>query len=757
MIIQDYYEYSILSTLAYVDWDPAAVGLDKDPVAAARQAISDANSAQRVPGNTDDADVNTLGEQIFYTAAQGGQGWRIASFQPNDAAGFAASLFVNSDTGEKVLAIRGTEPGGAQLLTDLLKADLREMGEYGMAISQAVSLFNYVQRLRAPANSIIAPQLALTIGTSIPINGDPFVTVLGVPLTFISVHMTFSGQGLGLIGPADNLVVTGHSLGGHLAAIAERLFPGLFDAAVTFNAPGFDPALGVGSSAFDLVTWGRKLTDSFVNTLFAPYLPQPPASSFGALGNITSLISEDSAPGNDASGVSSLITGTPASQRISIATERNSHLIEPFMDALAVQSLIERMNPDIGLIGASALYAAASKDPGSTDENLVNALSKLLGITGASLTPDTPIGVPPVTTQADFVSRAALHTRLIVIEDKLQAIPGLQLESLVAKDVSGLSGLAYRYALKNLNPFAVTGNDTIYAQHNVDHLLDIYSASDETGQLTLQYLTDRAKMLSWLVLRNTQDTQGVITRNPTSENALYTDVASGTQIRVGAVSDNQRQQFYFNDANNTPFRGFGLADHIYGGAGNDTLSGNGGNDYLEGGAGNDSLDGGAGNDSLVGMLGNDTLIGPRYWRVAVHQYYCSTEAGFWVYKSVDQWKAENPGVIETLVMNEMPKLVSHNGDMNSWTDVEQLNQRINIVSKRNGPLFLHRWRWEGEWMDSKKNEVLARYVDFYTSHERRQAGWSGWKFWLATSHCLGYQGRAIAFGKSTEEFKGAKK
>ena len=143
--------------------------------------------------------------------------------------------------------------------------------------------------------------------------------------------------------------------------------------------------------------------------------------------------------------------------------------------------------------------------------------------------------------------------------------------------------------------------------------------------------------------------------------------------------------------------------------------------------------------------------------VAVHQYYCSTEAGFWVYKTVDQWKAENPGVMETLVMNEIPNLVSHVGNMNSWTDVERLNQRINIVSKRNGPLFLHRWRWEGEWIDSKNNEVLARYVDFYTSHERRQAGWSGWKFWLATSHCLGYQNAAIAFGKSIEEYKGAKK
>ena len=143
--------------------------------------------------------------------------------------------------------------------------------------------------------------------------------------------------------------------------------------------------------------------------------------------------------------------------------------------------------------------------------------------------------------------------------------------------------------------------------------------------------------------------------------------------------------------------------------------------------------------------------------VAAHKYYCSTEAGFWVYKTPEQWKAENPGVMETLVANKIPVRVSHEGDENSWTDAEMLNQRIKMVSKRNGALFLHSWRWEGEWVDSKNKEVLARYIDFYTSHERRQAGWSGWKFWLSTNHCVGYQEKAIKFSKSIEQFKGTEK
>lgn len=143
--------------------------------------------------------------------------------------------------------------------------------------------------------------------------------------------------------------------------------------------------------------------------------------------------------------------------------------------------------------------------------------------------------------------------------------------------------------------------------------------------------------------------------------------------------------------------------------------------------------------------------------VAVHQYYCAKDAGFWVYKTPEQWKKENPGVMETLVANRAPVLLSHVGDQDGWTDVEMLNQRVKIVSRRGGPLLLHRWRWEGEWVDSKNNEVLARYVDFYTSYERRQAGWSGWKFWLATDHCPGYLPKAIKFSSSIDEFRGIAK
>lgn len=142
--------------------------------------------------------------------------------------------------------------------------------------------------------------------------------------------------------------------------------------------------------------------------------------------------------------------------------------------------------------------------------------------------------------------------------------------------------------------------------------------------------------------------------------------------------------------------------------------------------------------------------------VVAHKYYCEKEAGFWVYKTVEQWKLENPGVAEMLVTN---KGEPHNslGDYDSYIDTYFLNQRFNMVVKNQGPLFFHRWRYERVLIDTKTNAPLGRYVDFSTSQERRQAGWSGWKFWLNSSHCSDGRDNAISSGNWINQFKGIEK
>jgi hypothetical protein len=117
-------------------------------------------------------------------------------------------------------------------------------------------------------------------------------------------------------------------------------------------------------------------------------------------------------------------------------------------------------------------------------------------------------------------------------------------------------------------------------------------------------------------------------------------------------------------------------------------------------------------------------IYPTYWAM---DYYCKKEAGFWIYKTQDQWKAENPGVMERLVADKYAPS-TRQGDRVNYTDTYVVNQRFNRINYYYSALpFLPVHHNESAVVDSKTAEVLARYVDFGSHHD--------FKFWLNVQHC----------------------
>jgi hypothetical protein len=154
---------------------------------------------------------------------------------------------------------------------------------------------------------------------------------------------------------------------------------------------------------------------------------------------------------------------------------------------------------------------------------------------------------------------------------------------------------------------------------------------------------------------------------------------------------------------------------------------------------------------------------PIFWdwipTVAMHQYYCATEAGFWVYKTLDQWKAENPGVAEALVANEGAPFKSGRFDDEHGYGEKRtyfLNDRFNwIVIQQDISSLLPFIRTEQQVLDVKKNEVLARYVDFGTGNSvEKTIGPPGpLKFWLSNQHC---RGGAMNDGRLYHFFSAAK-
>lgn len=156
---------------------------------------------------------------------------------------------------------------------------------------------------------------------------------------------------------------------------------------------------------------------------------------------------------------------------------------------------------------------------------------------------------------------------------------------------------------------------------------------------------------------------------------------------------------------------------------------------------------------------------PIFWdwlpTVAVHQYYCAKESGFWVYKTLDQWKAENPGVMEGLVANKGEPFRHETFDVGRGEkNTYFVNDRFNwIVTQQDIFNLMPIIRTERLIKDIQKDEILARYVDFGTGNSvKNTIGPPGpLKFWLRNRHCWNGEGRAMSSANFFKQFKGAEK
>ena len=283
-------------------------------------------------------------------------------------------------------------------------------------------------------------------------------------------------------------------------------------------------------------------------------------------------------------------------------------------------------------ISADKLYDADAM------ENFVNALTRIFTGTQGTLTPKKmqdgsadPLGY------ADVTARNDLHVAIEAIRASTtyQQSAGLvriqALASVGATDMAARAktDMGYRYALKELLPFAITGDDALYAQHNAMGGLDYYDAATGTGSLTDAYLNDRAAMLVWKIKfdygkRDINDLLiGVGDKqydddweSNIADNWEFIDRKTqidGQPLKLtidgqGAMA--YRQIIFGSDLDESDINGGNRSDRLYGGGGADTLTGNAGNDYLEGGAGFDTyvIDTGDGIDTLLDTDGSGTLI-----------------------------------------------------------------------------------------------------------------------------------------------------
>lgn len=527
----------------------------------------------------------TIITQFNDTAAEGGMG-----------TSFSATIFKDS-SGNLTLAVRGTLEAGDFIPTD---ADIFLSGA---AYDQIVAMYNWWKR-EASEGGLLVEQYQIVSRpreedqplNSVFLTADPlqaFYLVLA-PLV-VATGELWSELTTDSNGKID---ITGHSLGGHLALAFNKLFSGVAGEVVVFNAPGF--------------------IDSTINQAFFSHLggEVPTVANSGGVLNIRADEAQvGQAPWRAIAGLHSrpgIAIDFPiedqwfSDEPFNTKFSSLNHSQVALTDSLAVYHLLATLAPSITTTDYKAIVGVAALGTAASYERIVDALEKLIGTDRWP----TPVG----NDQRDTLYRA-ISTLHGAINDRglFGAVSILPITTLDAASlVEGANGLpdatpevaiAYRYALKELNPFIVTGNSGLYVIHNPNGELDFYNPGTRAGSLTAEWLTDRATFFTWKNLAYRNDVAAL--NGPISEHYRFIDLSQNINLTVapnitGTPVAALTRRFVFGGDGSDVLTGGVKSDRIYGGGGIDYLAGKKDDDYLEGGAGRDIYE----YNGYAGLLGS---------------------------------------------------------------------------------------------------------------------------------------------------------
>ncbi len=415
-------------------------------------------------------------------------------------------------------------------------------------------------------------------------------------------------QAQGIVGATT--AVTGHSLGGYLATALKSNAAVSLGSATTFNAPGLGSTLGSLSEFFQTAFGISALSPDVLDVRGSAGL-----SLIAGLGQHWG-------------------TAVPVEIEAASGAGLGNHLISSLTSSLAVMRMWSVLDPTLTVDRANQLIAAASDtSAGSLEKSLEATLRLLSG-------PNVPANI--ATGDVD-----ALYTHLL---------------ALTARDAHGaythpaVSTLAshLRIDLGGAGLAATARNDFSALVSLISLSPLVLGAADEAGRSALdsvlqgawgdaygEWQADRQALAAGRVAENHSDawladrallleaTVGFNTSGRTAGAGLPTDRYVDLEWRDAAnvahallaggplaqpldafeIWPTQRVAFGGDAGDALTGTANAEGDHLYGGAGNDTVVALAGNDRLEGNAGDDALDGGEGSDWLGGGAGDDTLDG----------------------------------------------------------------------------------------------------------------------------------------------------
>ena len=508
--------------------------------------------------------------------------------------GFQATVFRHNTTREYYFAMRGTDDSTdpTDLTPDWI-SNIFQNGLDGVAANQVVDLLNFYSRLIHDTTTDV-PQFEVETDWFFDPPGGNWVetgkidTSTNFPRSqYIRLQSTGTEKGLGTdITASTDFIVTGHSLGGHLASVFSLLFPNNTTETFTFNSAGI-----FGISGNTLPVFSQLVKQAYpdlliqnVNTVSASNVtdfasPQDPVSRL---------------PGQ--THLSGGLTRVEIDTADSFLQVESVHSIDRLVDSLAVMNALYYLDNTITLETANRMLDFSAKKQFEL-EGVTKALADLFGASAVNSMP----------TMVDDHNNLYNAINSLVNNPDLENMYSIRLANEQNLVISALGGdISALYTLLQGNPLVIYGNTTqiqqnLYSQSHIDFSLDVNNYSE-------QYLEDRALMINTALGFNENDDKEFPERI-FGRHVRFIDIAAGIDFQagqrrddgpLGAFPERAFQQIVFADAADNTLTGYFSGDHLYGGAGKDDITGGIGDDYLEGGLHEDSyyFNYGDGNDTI---------------------------------------------------------------------------------------------------------------------------------------------------------------
>ena len=310
----------------------------------------------------------------------------------------------------------------------------------------------------------------------------------------------------------------------------------------------------------------------------------------------------------------------------------DTHSLVLLLDSLSLMAAIETVDPNVSPETARQVLSAISsasassgiftqgKAEGDVLERALDALRKLFQGPGQLPVVDYQSTLAGNTWHAAEL-RVPYESAIASLRTAIASAQGprtyLSLTQSSASELitrgQAANGVAYRYALKELNPFAILGPDALYALHNASELNLYDPTSTDRGGMTGEYIADRAPFLYW---KNVAFTNNVTTvqNGLDPQSWRYIELPQNLTIGVagggsGSASPQASRWAVFGGDGSEAVIGGTRADRLYGGAGTDALDGKASDDYMEGGSGSDVYT--YSGQNVLGVTsndGNDTIL-----------------------------------------------------------------------------------------------------------------------------------------------------